>query len=121
MGRGHQFNFFYEWSELEKVTGECNVYRLHREKKKWAELTGPRSPKWAEVTGPRSLWAEVTCILLHVHVADDVLQHFISSCTNTRNIKNIPDAVSTLIQIQYRAVFVYEVMCTLSVFIFENN
>ena len=60
MGRGH--NFFYEWSELEKVTGESNVNRLGQEDKKWAEVTWPRSPKLAEVTGPRSSWAEVTCI-----------------------------------------------------------
>ena len=63
MGRGHHFLFFYEWSELEKVTGESNVNRLGREEKKWAEVTRPRSPKWAEITGPRSPWAEVTCTL----------------------------------------------------------
>ena len=62
VGRGHHFSFFYEWSELEKVTGESNGNRLGREETKWAEVTGPRSPKWADVTGPRSPWAEVTCI-----------------------------------------------------------
>ena len=62
LGRGHQsvprspFIIFFWWSELEKVTGESNVNRLGREEKKWAEVTGPRSPKWAEVTGPRSPW-----------------------------------------------------------------
>ena len=68
LGRGHQSGprspifIFFEWSQLEKVTGESNVNRLGREEKEWAEVTGPRSPKWAEVTGPRSAWAELTCI-----------------------------------------------------------
>ena len=53
LGRDHQsgprspFLFFYEWSELEKVTGESNVNRLGREEKKWAEVTGARSPNLA--------------------------------------------------------------------------
>ena len=69
LGRGHQsgprsqFVISYDSNELEKVTGKSNGNRLGREKKKWAEVTRPRSPKWAEVTGPRSPWAEVTCIL----------------------------------------------------------
>ena len=62
MSRGHHLKKNYWWSELEKVTGESNVNRLGREEKKWAKVTGPRSPKGAEVTGPRSPWAEVTCI-----------------------------------------------------------
>ena len=52
LGRGHQsgprsqfFIFIMEWGELEKVTGESNVYRLGRDEKKWAEVTGPKSPK----------------------------------------------------------------------------
>ena len=50
MGRGHHFLFFYEWSELEEVTGESNVTRLGREEK-----SGPRSPGRDHQSGPRSL------------------------------------------------------------------
>ena len=56
LGRGHQsgprlpFLIFYEWIELEKVTGESNVNRLGREEK-----SGPRSLGRDHQSGPRSL------------------------------------------------------------------
>ena len=49
VGRGHHLVNFYEWSELEKVTGASNVNRRGRDKK-----SGPMSLGRDHQSGPRS-------------------------------------------------------------------